>query len=468
MLTIGVNANNAASVVFEGTKTMQKDSCHGGHKAMGWGLLLMCSFSILVKFIGPVLFRESQAVVERTCLFGALLVGMILPRLKFSWRDQAAKLLQPIRASGRRGAESPHVASTKEKAAAETTEAASKAQSSPNTATKARSSQAQADEGSSKSSSSRCRSISVETVQQMLDTTSGIDAGDLAQGIAACCESGNSALAETWLARLLGLAPSDLKAVSMAHVHRISEAAIRAGCTRKVAGWLWQLQTAGIPSHSETLLSVLDSLVAINEIARAEQLLSQMEAANAELDSECFELLFEHCIPLASTENVARATMWLQRIGRRGPSHLAKGFAAIIRARGSPLIGLERTAEEAIKAEIDRAQQAEFWMNRALAAGVTRSTQCYNAVIEACARIDIAKAEMWLEHMEKAAKEASGDASGDSMTHFGPDVYSYSMVMDTYAQRGETDKAEAFSARMQAACVKADAMSFESGSSSTP
>mmetsp|Transcript_48166 Transcript_48166/g.90198 ORF Transcript_48166/g.90198 Transcript_48166/m.90198 type:complete len:945 (+) Transcript_48166:123-2957(+) len=502
MQTIGAHMNNAASAAIEGKKTMQKDLGRGGPKAMAWFFFLVCGFAMLVKIFDSFLFGEDQSGIGEICLFGAFVLGIALSRLNFNWQDRSAKLMQPIKRQGKGGAESPQPSPTSAKATYQ-------AQSSSRSVVRMRkfNPQSQREQAGTvvgvdtkgttsippwRAASQRrranlpdnvqssghaspaellvsgCNSISVEIVQSMFDSGAAVDAAILMQGIVACCKSGKIELAEKWLGHLLHLPPGALKSITFEQIHSIVEEGIKAGGARKVAAWIGQLHAGGLQPHAKTLVAALQALVDIKEIAQAEQLLSRMEAADAHVDSSCYQLLFEHCIPVESTENVARAEMWLKRIGRRGRAELAQGYAALIRARGSPIFadnqqeGSALVAKGTVGIESVGGQQVEFWMMHALAAGVTRSTQCYNAVIHAFTKVgDIERAEVWLDRMESAAKEAPEEQSGAvSGAGFSPDVYSYSAIMDAYAQRGETARAEACFERMQASGVRPDAVSF--------
>jgi pentatricopeptide repeat protein len=164
--------------------------------------------------------------------------------------------------------------------------------------------------------------------------------------------------------------------------------------------------------------------------------------------------------------DVASAEAWLRRIAERAPGELSQAYALLIRAWASEGDSSHSApdASQSVDMQSAIAGQVDFWMSHASAAGLTRSTQLFNAAIHACTRVgSIEKAEMWLAKLEEAARhDASPSAaiSRSNETHCAPDVFTYTTIMDAYAQHGDTGKVEAFFSRMIDFGIRPDAVSF--------
>lgn len=321
-----------------------------------------------------------------------------------------------------------------------------------------------------------------ESVQQVLDSGAEAEPSELLQGIISSCHCRDLITAEKLLGHLSRARPSAAspsassgKLASGAYVNAAIEACIASAGARRASAWLGQFHAAGYQPAAKTLLLVLEALIEAFEPAQAEQLLSRMEVADAPLDASCYQVLFQHCIP---TDDIARTEAWLQRIGKRGNEDLSQAYVALIRARS--LSGLETGREgaslqsnagasEVPQAALRRAvEQIDFWMAHAGKTGVAKNTKMANAAIQAYTRAgETGKAELCLADMEQEAKRRSATPASSSNTsprtdeqHYAPDVFSYSAIMDAYAQQGATAKAEEWFARMIGVGIRPDAVSF--------
>jgi len=306
---------------------------------------------------------------------------------------------------------------------------------------------------------------------QMIDSGTEVDASELLHGIASACRSGSLVMAEKFLGNLTRCSPASLSSPKKAgisdQVHAVIEACLASAGARCASTWLVQLQTGGVQLAGQTLLLVLDALVEAGELAEVEQLLTRMEAAEFSIDAPCYQVLFQHCIPASDTK---RATMWLQSASKKSnAAELSHAYAGLIRARAlGPAcedVSLQDANSDGVLPSI--VHQVDFWMTHAFDAGVVNSTKILNAAIHAYTRAgETQKAEFWLLKMEENAQKYSPIAldtcpgSPYSGQHFAPDIFSYSAVMDSYAQQGDVAKAEALFARMTEVGIRPDVVSF--------
>jgi len=125
----------------------------------------------------------------------------------------------------------------------------------------------------------------------------------------------------------------------------------------------------------------------------------------------------------------------LRRLMGRSQYEQTLGFVALLRS----------------KVQTQDGRQVEDWMARAADLGVPLGGELYSAVVHALVRTgDTDRAERWLERMEAAARSAP----------WRPHVATYSAIMDSHIKRGETRRAEACFERMVAAGINPDAVTF--------
>jgi len=231
----------------------------------------------------------------------------------------------------------------------------------------------------------------------------------------------------------------------------------------RAAAWLRRLQDAGFRISSRPLFAVMDALTRGDhpEVAAATGLLKEVLSARGFPDVACYQVLFDRCIPAGDE---AQVVWWLKHLAKKGKHEQTQGFVAIIRS----------------EVHCANSEKVDQRMGNALFYGATQSTHLYNAAIHACARYgDVKRAVHWFSCLERASRAPDGGGGGGGgggapetagkgaerprgfdRTSCGPDVISFSSVMDCYAQAGAATQAEQWFERMVQAGIAPDTVCY--------
>lgn len=282
--------------------------------------------------------------------------------------------------------------------------------------------------------------------KKMGSRQASVEDGDIEQrltDIVAACKASDFALADAYLCHLPQVHHSltgDADALAAEKMRRcqklvdiMMQACLEAKEPLRAVAWLDTLLAAAFVPSSRTLQAVLDALFSAGEMQKAEDLLARMLAAGISVDINSVQQLFEHCVP---PSDVSKVEVWLDRLAARSDEDLMNGYIAILRSKWHMSSGCD----------------ADFWMNRAIKAGVAKKVDLYNATLHACAQFaDIKRCKKW---MQKISEVAIGQP------HLAPNVDTYSAMIDACVQRGETARAESWFNQMVESGIKPDMAIF--------
>lgn len=258
--------------------------------------------------------------------------------------------------------------------------------------------------------------------------------------IHAHCRSGNTGLAEQWLASMKA---SRVKPTAVTY-NILADACAKSDNPGAAEAWATRMIADGIEPNSITYSTLVHASAKQGDVSRGERWLKTMLAAGKEPSIACYNSLISACGRLA---DVSSAERWLKEAQGRGLELRVTTYSAMIDVCAKRGLG----------------SQAEEWLIAMEAAGLEPNFITYGSILDACAKGgDAKRAKHWIRVMRDRGMEPNlhilsaaiaacgraGDVDGacdflEKAVRAGLelDVVTYSSAMDACAQAGQPQRA---------------------------
>lgn len=274
-----------------------------------------------------------------------------------------------------------------------------------------------------------------------------------AGAIVELCRSGALDAADAELRRLLSCAPREAKseqeveASGGVQVVKAADFFIEACCAadpHSAVVWLELLLDAGVPVTGRSLKRLMGAVIELigpYGRRRAGFVFATAIRKGVEPDTQCFYTFFERCIPFASVDE------WLSWMLSAEGRDVSPMFVGLIQSQ----------------VQTPHCRQAEFWLGRAVEAGVRNLRPIVKAVIKLCVRSgDLLRAEHWMLLMVDWALGRAPTGGIADQAPCAPDPESYQIVMQGHAALGAERQVERLFMQAMASGVLSDSTCFAS------